>query len=296
MATAPTRSRNGWSFLFDPSGEIECPASVERVGWSPLTTAANWDAAVQTSDAMVNASRLAGGQIARRRRPTLDRTSQCIAVAIAPCRGTRIAPDANGLAVDRSPRWRHAAAKFCRARSVRTPPPPTCWPASSAPIPVSSQVSGPPHRVSWRPTGRRPRWHPPSSLRSMRPNSCAGPTPCTSARPAAGSTSSHRSSSAAIGDVRDATYDRERSGERSTPDTARSRRGCQHRPHSRSADHAERGCRAGTSRDGMPAGPLAGPWSLGIRRRWLSDLVRHHGGVPRDRRCRDAARPQRPRR
>ncbi len=39
MATAPTRSRNGWSFLFDPSGEIECPASVERVGWSPITTA-----------------------------------------------------------------------------------------------------------------------------------------------------------------------------------------------------------------------------------------------------------------
>ncbi len=61
MATAPVRSRNGWSFLFDPSGEIECPASVERVGWSPITTAANWDAAVQTSDAMVNASRLSGG-------------------------------------------------------------------------------------------------------------------------------------------------------------------------------------------------------------------------------------------
>ena len=60
MATAPERSRNGWSFLFDPSGEIECPASVERVGWSPLTTASSWDAAVQTSDAMVNASRLSG--------------------------------------------------------------------------------------------------------------------------------------------------------------------------------------------------------------------------------------------
>ena len=65
MATAPERSRNGWSFLFDPSGEIECPASVERVGWSPITTAKNWDAAVQTSDAMVNASRLRGGAIAR---------------------------------------------------------------------------------------------------------------------------------------------------------------------------------------------------------------------------------------
>jgi type IV secretion system protein VirD4 len=64
MATAPERSRNGWSFLFDPSGEIECPASVERVGWSPITTASSWDAAVQTSDAMVNASRLSGNSSA----------------------------------------------------------------------------------------------------------------------------------------------------------------------------------------------------------------------------------------
>ena len=63
-ATAPVRVREGWAFLFDPSGEIECPAHVERVGWSPLTTAANWDAAVQTSDAMVNASRLGGVGIA----------------------------------------------------------------------------------------------------------------------------------------------------------------------------------------------------------------------------------------
>ena len=29
----------GWSFLYDPSGEVECPPGVERVGWSPLTTA-----------------------------------------------------------------------------------------------------------------------------------------------------------------------------------------------------------------------------------------------------------------
>jgi type IV secretion system protein VirD4 len=63
-ATAPARVREGWAFLFDPSGEIECPPQVERVGWSPLTTATSWDAAVQTSDAMVNASRLGGSGIA----------------------------------------------------------------------------------------------------------------------------------------------------------------------------------------------------------------------------------------
>ena len=57
QSTATARRREGWAFLFDPSGEIECPTSVERVGWSPLTTACEWDAAVQTSDAMVAASR-----------------------------------------------------------------------------------------------------------------------------------------------------------------------------------------------------------------------------------------------
>jgi type IV secretory pathway TraG/TraD family ATPase VirD4 len=60
LATAPTRNRSGWSFLYDPSGEIECPNGVERVGWSPLTTAANWDRAVQTTAAMVTSSRMVG--------------------------------------------------------------------------------------------------------------------------------------------------------------------------------------------------------------------------------------------
>jgi type IV secretion system protein VirD4 len=64
-ATASARTRQGWAFLFDPSGEIECPAHVQRVGWSPLTTAIRWDAAVQTSDAMVSAARAGGVGIAR---------------------------------------------------------------------------------------------------------------------------------------------------------------------------------------------------------------------------------------
>ena len=57
-ATASSRLRDGWAFLYDPSGEVECPRGVERIGWSPLTTAARWDAAVQTADAMVAAARL----------------------------------------------------------------------------------------------------------------------------------------------------------------------------------------------------------------------------------------------
>jgi type IV secretion system protein VirD4 len=65
VATAPVRSRRGWSFLYDPSGEIECPPGVERIGWSPVTSALSWDAAVQTSDAMVRAAALGRGAGAR---------------------------------------------------------------------------------------------------------------------------------------------------------------------------------------------------------------------------------------
>jgi type IV secretion system protein VirD4 len=60
QATAPARCSEGWSFLYDPSGELECPPGVERVGWSPLTAASDWDAAVVTADAMVGSSRLSG--------------------------------------------------------------------------------------------------------------------------------------------------------------------------------------------------------------------------------------------
>jgi type IV secretion system protein VirD4 len=59
-ATAASRRHDGWAFLYDPSGEVECPPGVERIGWSPVTTAARWDAAVQTADAMVTAARPGG--------------------------------------------------------------------------------------------------------------------------------------------------------------------------------------------------------------------------------------------
>jgi type IV secretory pathway TraG/TraD family ATPase VirD4 len=64
-ATAAARRQAGWTFLYDPSGEIERPDGVEPVGWSPLTTATAWDAAVQTSDAMVRASRIGEGGFSR---------------------------------------------------------------------------------------------------------------------------------------------------------------------------------------------------------------------------------------
>ncbi|HUC05650.1 MAG TPA: type IV secretory system conjugative DNA transfer family protein [Acidimicrobiales bacterium] len=52
-ATWPERNRKGWTCLFDPSGEVPCPSGVEKVGWSPLATARVWDAALATSTAMV---------------------------------------------------------------------------------------------------------------------------------------------------------------------------------------------------------------------------------------------------
>jgi len=59
-ATAAARRREGWTLLYDPSGEIECPHGVERVGWSPLTGAGRWDTAVVTADAMIAAGRSGG--------------------------------------------------------------------------------------------------------------------------------------------------------------------------------------------------------------------------------------------
>jgi type IV secretion system protein VirD4 len=63
QATADARGRDGWTFLYDPSGEIECPRGVARVGWSPLTSASKWDAAVVTADSMVGASRMGGAHV-----------------------------------------------------------------------------------------------------------------------------------------------------------------------------------------------------------------------------------------
>src|SRR4029077_20271364 len=59
-ATASSRSNEGWAFLYDPGRQVEGPPGVERVGWSPLTAAKSWDAAVVTADAMVGATRLNG--------------------------------------------------------------------------------------------------------------------------------------------------------------------------------------------------------------------------------------------
>ncbi len=64
--TVGARSRAGWCMLFDPSGTIEVPRGVHRIGWSPVAAAATWDGALRTADAMVRTARghapgMAGG-------------------------------------------------------------------------------------------------------------------------------------------------------------------------------------------------------------------------------------------
>jgi type IV secretory pathway TraG/TraD family ATPase VirD4 len=63
-ATANARGSDGWALLYDPSGEVENPKGVERVGWSPLHGASDWDVAVVTADAMVRSSRPGGPRAA----------------------------------------------------------------------------------------------------------------------------------------------------------------------------------------------------------------------------------------
>jgi type IV secretory pathway TraG/TraD family ATPase VirD4 len=55
-ATRTARSRLGPTLLFDPSAGTDRD-DVERVGWSPIWSASNWDQAVLTAEAMVGASR-----------------------------------------------------------------------------------------------------------------------------------------------------------------------------------------------------------------------------------------------
>ncbi|HVC25140.1 MAG TPA: TraM recognition domain-containing protein [Acidimicrobiales bacterium] len=56
-STAAIRRSTGRCTLLDPSGATRSPFGVDVVGWSPLTSAHNWDAAVLTAESMVGAAR-----------------------------------------------------------------------------------------------------------------------------------------------------------------------------------------------------------------------------------------------
>lgn len=55
--SAPTRRAAGWCLLFDPTGTVDAPAGVQRVGWSPISGALDWGGALTVADAMVRTSR-----------------------------------------------------------------------------------------------------------------------------------------------------------------------------------------------------------------------------------------------
>ncbi|HVB00318.1 MAG TPA: type IV secretory system conjugative DNA transfer family protein [Acidimicrobiales bacterium] len=55
-ATNRIRADIGPCFLFDPTNALVSARDVQRVGWSPLHSASNWERAVLTADAMVGAT------------------------------------------------------------------------------------------------------------------------------------------------------------------------------------------------------------------------------------------------
>jgi type IV secretory pathway TraG/TraD family ATPase VirD4 len=56
-ATSSRRGEVGHVLLFDPSGTVEAPRGVTRVGWSPIHGASSWDAAVLMADSLADAAR-----------------------------------------------------------------------------------------------------------------------------------------------------------------------------------------------------------------------------------------------
>ncbi len=56
-ATAAARASSGWCLVFDPSGTVELPPGVHRVGWSPVRSARDWHGALEVADAMVRTAR-----------------------------------------------------------------------------------------------------------------------------------------------------------------------------------------------------------------------------------------------
>jgi type IV secretion system protein VirD4 len=59
-ATARARGEVGWTMLFDPSGTVESPPGVLRVGWSPVQSSHSWDGALSVGAAMVRSTRRGG--------------------------------------------------------------------------------------------------------------------------------------------------------------------------------------------------------------------------------------------
>ncbi|HEY1633942.1 MAG TPA: type IV secretory system conjugative DNA transfer family protein [Acidimicrobiales bacterium] len=60
-ATAPARRRLGTCWVFDPSGQIEVPAGLTPLHWSPVEGSRRWDGALVIARGMLRATRPAEG-------------------------------------------------------------------------------------------------------------------------------------------------------------------------------------------------------------------------------------------
>ncbi len=278
-ATAPYRSREGWAFLYDPSGEIACPRGVERVGWSPLTTAGDWDAAVQTSDAMVGASRLSSGSSSHSAADShwTERASALLA------------PLLHAAAQEKFPmrtvlRWidRHNAAEPLEILSAAIGDDATATDLLAGIVATDSrEQSG-----IWSTAS--------GVLAAYRSETAMASTeapPLNAAEFCRGTNTMYICSPgrrqhqfaplvvAAIGDVRDATYRAQRDGERLTPTLFALDEVANIAPIPDFPSMISEGAGQGTDCLGLPARPLPSAGPLGNCSRRLPVLVRHHRRV-----------------
>jgi type IV secretion system protein VirD4 len=56
-ATLAARASVGTCWLYDPTGSVECPAGVEPLRWSPVSSALSWDGAVLMARSIVQSAR-----------------------------------------------------------------------------------------------------------------------------------------------------------------------------------------------------------------------------------------------
>jgi len=63
-ATASARARRGDAFLYDPSGAIDPPAGVRRLGWSPVRASRTWDGSLLMADGVVRSAPGTGREVA----------------------------------------------------------------------------------------------------------------------------------------------------------------------------------------------------------------------------------------
>ena len=289
-ATAPSRSSEGWAFLYDPSGEVDCPprcrarrlvAADDGLGMGRGRRHRRRDGRCQPVERVSAAASTTGPSAPARCSP---RSSMPPPRRTSPC-GTSSSwidrhDGAPALEILASGAGEDAPATDLLAGIVATDSREQSgiWSTASGVL-AAYRTEG--ALASTRAAATRPRGvlrRPEHALRLL-DRAAAAPI-----RPAR------------RGDRRRRARRRLRPVPRRArrpAHPARARRGRQHRPHPRPPRHGQRGRRAGAPGAGLPAGPLPGPRPLGAGGRRVPLALRHDRRPARDRRHGDAARHQR---